>query len=75
MDATIPRTATVQLTPRQWTRIMLDPCAVLSQPTTNDALFLLQEAGESAGLLPVTTTTREAALITALLRDYQTRGY
>ena len=74
LDASRP--CTVTLSPRQWTRVLLDPCAVLSQHLT---LYVLSQLSVSddypAELIPASATPRESSFIIALIRDYTERGY
>jgi hypothetical protein len=74
LDASRP--CTVTLSPRQWTRIMLDPCCVLSQHTTRFVLSQLPLSDHyPTDLIPASATPREASFIVALIRDYTERGY
>ena len=74
LDASRP--CTVTLSARQWTRIMLDPCAVLSQHLIH---YVLSQVAISdhypTDLIPASATPRESAFIIALIRDYTERGY
>ncbi len=76
-DVDANRTATVQYTPRQWARILLDPYAwTLSQPLIQYVLIQLPISEHYPGdRIAVAATPSEAAMIAAQMRDFETRGY
>ena len=71
------RTATVQYTPRQWVRFLLDEDApAMSQHLTNHVLLMLTYSEQYPGdRIAVSATSREAATLQAVMRDYQERNY
>jgi len=75
-DANPARTHTIQYTPRQWTRLMLDlpqlisshlVCYVLSQLPLSDHY--------PTDRIAASATPREASCIAAVMNDYERRGY
>jgi hypothetical protein len=71
------RTATVQYTPRQWVRLLLDPRAHLLTDHAERHVRLMLGYSEDYpdDKIAVSATTREAAFIAAQMRDLETRGY
>ena len=71
------RTATVQYTPRQWVRLLMDEHAWT--PTQHLCCYVLHMLGISEQYpddeIAVSATPREAAMIAAQMRDYAQRGY
>ena len=75
---TLPaRDCTAQYTPRQWVRFMLDEDApTMSQHLTNHVLLMLRDCDRYPDdRIAVSATSREAATLQAVMRDYQERNY
>lgn len=71
------RTATVQYSPRQWVRYLLDPDAWSPTPhlATHVCIQLALSEHYPDDLIPASALPREAAMIAATMRDYQERNY
>ena len=72
-----PRPCTVQYTPRQWVRFMLDEDApTMSRHLTSHVLLMLTYSEQYPNdRIAVSATSREAATLQAVMRDYQERNY
>jgi hypothetical protein len=73
-DVDAARTATVDLTPRQWVRLMLDPRPLSLHLTCYVCTQLPLSERYPADTIAASATPREASYIAAILREHE-KGY